>query len=202
MNCDQSFELDSSEDLSLGQIDKVLSFLFQQKMNCVQPFELESSEDLGEIPSSVNIIEIEDESLDDEKLEKSKMSENLSDNSNFELSEVNLNDKKQGFTGKIWQDCSEDSFDIKNVLKNDEKLKLTESFKNNKTDFYKTIKKIKGDNSCLPEKLIGNDKRIYKNEQVLNGFADDAEILGKINEEDERFEKEHLWKSREFVENP
>ena len=62
-------------------------------MNCVQPFELESSEDLGEIPSSVNIIEIEDESHSDEKFEKTKMSENLSDNCNFQSSEVNLTDK-------------------------------------------------------------------------------------------------------------
>ena len=62
-------------------------------MNCVQPFELESSEDLGEIPSSVNIIEIEHESLNDEKFKKTKMSENLSDNCNFQSSEVNLTDK-------------------------------------------------------------------------------------------------------------
>ena len=55
---------------------------------------MESSEELGEIPSSFNIIEIEDESLD-EKLEKIEMSENLSDNCNFQssVSKVNLTDK-------------------------------------------------------------------------------------------------------------
>ena len=91
-------------------------------MNCVQPFELESSEDLGEIPSSVDIIEIEKESHDDEKLEKTKMSENLTDNSNFLLSEVNLSDKKQEFTDKIGQDCQEDSIDVENLFSNVEHL--------------------------------------------------------------------------------
>ena len=88
-------------------------------MNCVQHFELE---DLIENPSSVDIIEIEDESLNDEKFEKTKMSENLSDNCNFQLSEVNLTDKKQEFTDKIGQDCQEDSFDAENVSQNDEIL--------------------------------------------------------------------------------
>ena len=59
-------------------------------MNCVHHFELE---DLNENPSSVDIIEIEDKSRNDEKFKKTKMSENLSDNCNFELSEVNLIDK-------------------------------------------------------------------------------------------------------------
>ena len=91
-------------------------------MNCVQHFEMESSEDLGEIPSSVNNIEMEDESFNDEKFEKTKMSENLTDNSNFLLSEVNLSDKKQEFPDQIGQDCQEDSIDVENVLQNDEEL--------------------------------------------------------------------------------
>ena len=44
------------------------SYSFSAKMNCVQQFEQESLEDRGEIPSSVDLVEIEDESLDDEKL--------------------------------------------------------------------------------------------------------------------------------------
>ena len=97
-------------------------FSFSAQMECVQLFEMESSEELGEIPSSANIIEFEDESLNDENFEKCKMSEHLSDNCNFELSEVNLTDKKQELTDKIGQDCQEDSFDAENVSKNDEKL--------------------------------------------------------------------------------
>ena len=97
-------------------------FSFSAQMKCVQHFEMESSEELGEIPSSANIIEIEDESLNDENFEKCKMSEHLRDNCNFELSEVNLTDKKQDLTDKIEQDYQEDSIDVENVSQNDEKL--------------------------------------------------------------------------------
>ena len=115
------------------------SFSFSARMNCVQHFELESSEgseNLGEIPSSVNIIEIEDEALNDEKLEKTKMSENLSDNRNFQssVSKVNLTDKKQDLTDRIGQDYQEDSIDVENVLQNDEKLNSHRATENS-TDF-------------------------------------------------------------------
>ena len=92
------------------------SYSFPAKMNCVQQFEQESLEDRGEIPSSVDYIEIEDESHEEEILEKTKMSEILSDN--FQLSEVNLTDKKL----EIGQDYQKDSIDVENVPQNDKKV--------------------------------------------------------------------------------
>ena len=91
---------------------------------------MESSEELGEIPSSVNIIEIEDESLD-EKLEKIEMSENLSDNCNFQssVSKVNLTDKNLSLADE------KDSINVENLSQNDEKLKSQRATENSNEFF-------------------------------------------------------------------
>merc|ERR1719483_1372795 len=62
------------------------------------------------------------------------MSEHLRDNCNFELSEVNLTDKKQEFKDKIEQDYQEDSIDDKNVSQNYENLN-SQRASDNSTEF-------------------------------------------------------------------